>query len=111
VVWCPVGSPTPFFARVAARDAGPRFDESPDAELQAVADAVQATVASLQRLLGDVAYNLVVETAPRELRSEFHWWIDIIPRLTVVAGFELGTGMWANIVAPDDAAAALRADP
>lgn len=110
VVWCPYGSTTPFVARIAARGAGPRFDESPDDEVRAVADALHETVARLQTLLGSVAYNLVVETAPRDLGTEFHWWVDIIPRLGVAAGFELGTGMGVNIVAPDAAAAALRGD-
>jgi UDPglucose--hexose-1-phosphate uridylyltransferase len=109
VVWCPYGSATPFVTRVAARGAGPRFDPTSDAELAAVAAATHQTVAQLQTLLGDVAYNLVVETAPRD-SGPFHWWIDVIPRLTVAAGFELGTGTWANIVAPEAAAAALRGD-
>ena len=109
VVWCPHGSATPFATRVAARGAGPRFDQASDAEIAAVAAATHGTVARLQTLLGDIAYNLVVETAPRD-REPFHWWIDVIPRLTVAAGFELGAGIWANIVAPDAAAAALRGD-
>jgi len=107
-VWCPYGSATPYVARVAARDAGPRFDEATDEEVRAVADALQDTVARMQKLLGGLAYNVVIETAPRDLNTEFHWWVDVIPRLTVAAGFELGTGTWANIVAPDAAAAALR---
>jgi UDPglucose--hexose-1-phosphate uridylyltransferase len=108
VVWCPYGSATPYAARVALRETRPRFDQATDDEARAVADALHSTVARMQKLLGDVAYNVVIETAPRDLASEFHWWVDLIPRLTVVAGFELGTGAWANIVAPDDAAAALR---
>ena len=107
-VWCPYGSGTPYVVRVALRDAGPRFDRATDDEACAVADALHDTVGRMQRLLGDIAYNVVIETAPRDLTSEFHWWVDVIPRLTVAAGFELGTGAWANIVAPDDAAAALR---
>ena len=107
-VWCPSASISPFFARVAVEDGGPRFDEATDGETGAVAAALHDTVARLHRLLGDVDYNLVFETAPRDHAGPFHWWVDMIPRLTVVAGFELGTGMWVNIVPPADAAAALR---
>ena len=107
-VWCPRASPSPFFARVAIDDGGPRFDEATDDETRAVATAVRHTVARLHKLLGDVDYNLVFETAPRDDTGPFHWWIDVIPRLAVIAGFELGTGMWVNIVRPADAAAALR---
>ncbi len=107
-VWCPRASISPFFARVTVGGGGPRFDEATDDQTTAVAAGLQDTVARLHRLLGDVDYNLVVETAPRDHTGPFHWWVDVIPRLAVIAGFELGTGMWVNIVPPADAAAALR---
>ena len=52
--------------------------------------------------------NLWVRTAPRGA-DEFHWHIDIAPRLSIRAGFELGTGVEINSVAPERAAAELRA--
>ena len=51
--------------------------------------------------------NLWVRTAPLGAES-FHWHIDVVPRLTQLAGFELGTGVNVNIVAPERAAAELR---
>jgi UDPglucose--hexose-1-phosphate uridylyltransferase len=51
--------------------------------------------------------NLWVRTAPRGA-DNFHWHIDVVPRLTQLAGFELGTGVDVNIVAPERAAAELR---
>ena len=51
--------------------------------------------------------NLWVRTAPRGA-DHFCWRIDIVPRLTHLAGLELGTGVHLNIVAPEDAAAELR---
>ena len=41
----------------------------------------------------------MVNTAPRDDPRPFHWWIDIVPRLGVYGGFELGTGVWVNTVA------------
>ncbi len=41
-------------------------------------------------MLGDVAYNVMIETAPRDHAGAFRWWIDIVPRVAVAAGFELG---------------------
>ncbi len=107
-VWCPRASISPLFTRVALEEGGPRFDEATDEETHAVAAGLHGTVSRLHRLLGDVDYNLVFETAPRDHTGPFHWWVDVIPRLTVIAGFEFGTGMWVNIVPPADAAAALR---
>ena len=51
--------------------------------------------------------NLWVRTAPRGA-EHFCWRIDILPRRTHEAGFELGSGVGINIVAPERAAAELR---
>jgi UDPglucose--hexose-1-phosphate uridylyltransferase len=110
-VWCPPASPTPFTARLALDDGGARFDEAADDELHAVAVALRDTIASVHRAIGGVAYNLVVETAPLDYTDSFRWWVDIVPRVTVTAGFEFGTGITVNIVSPSDAARALRARP
>ena len=52
--------------------------------------------------------NLWVRTAPRGA-DEFCWHVDIVPRLTIAAGFELGTGVEINVYPPERAAADLRA--
>jgi UDPglucose--hexose-1-phosphate uridylyltransferase len=108
-VWCPRASLSPFASRVALQAGGARFDEADDEETIAIAGALHDTVARLHAVLGDPAYNLVFETAPANVDSPFQWWVDVIPRLTVPAGFEFGTGVWVNVVRPADAAAALRA--
>jgi UDPglucose--hexose-1-phosphate uridylyltransferase len=41
-----------------------------------------------------------VRTAPRGA-EHFHWHADVVPRLTRLAGFELGTGLGVNIVPPE----------
>jgi UDPglucose--hexose-1-phosphate uridylyltransferase len=51
--------------------------------------------------------NLWIRTAPRGA-EHFCWRIDIVPRLTALAGFELGSGLHLNIVTPEQAAAELR---
>jgi UDPglucose--hexose-1-phosphate uridylyltransferase len=106
--WCPRGAPSPFLVRVSVDDAGPRFDEATDDELRAFSGSLQDTIQRLQRVLGDPAYNVVIETAPRDHDGPFHWWADVVPRLNNIAGFEMGTGVWVNTVRPADAAAALR---
>ena len=49
-----------------------------------------------------------MRTAPRGT-EEFHWHLDLLPRLTIRAGFELGTGVEINTYPPERAAADLRA--
>ena len=62
----------------------------------------------LRRRLGaSPPLNLWIRTAPRGA-DHFCWRIDIVPRLTHLAGLELGTGVHLNVVAPEQAAAELR---
>ena len=51
--------------------------------------------------------NLWLRTAPRDA-EHFHWRIDVVPRLTLLAGFELGAGVAVNVYPPERAAADLR---
>ena len=78
------------------------------AELAGVAVAVRDLLRRLRAVLGDVPYNVVVNTAPSGDERPFHWWLDIVPRLSVTAGFEHATGQSVCTVAPEAAAAALR---
>ena len=85
-----------------------RFDLATDTEVDVLTGALQAALTRLRGLLGEVAYNVVVHTAPRADPRPFHWWVDIVPRVSVYGGFELGTGLWVNTRAPESAAQMLR---
>ena len=108
-VWCPWGSASAYETRVAAPDAGARFEDTPDDALAAVARATRDVVAALARILGDVAYNVVLHNAPTTGDAPFHWYVGIAPRVATIAGFELGTGVFVNTLTPADAAERLRA--
>ncbi|MDR7387345.1 MAG: hypothetical protein QN170_07920, partial [Armatimonadota bacterium] len=58
-------------------------------------------------------YNFIVHSAPYDPLPEhlYHWHIEIMPRLTSVAGFEWGTGFYINVVPPEQAALFLRDAP
>ena len=60
-------------------------------------------------VVGDVAYNLVFHTAPHHHPARSTGTCTSRPRLTSVAGFEQGTGVMINIVAPEMACEQLRA--
>jgi UDPglucose--hexose-1-phosphate uridylyltransferase len=87
----------------------PRKHERSFADATATcAEILHDGLGRLRRQLGaPPPLNLWVRTAPRGAES-FHWHIDVVPRLTGLAGFELGTGVNVNIVAPERAAAELR---
>lgn len=100
---CPWASRSPFELRVIPRREAARFEED-EAGAAMIHTALRLLAA---RLGGPPELNLWVRTAPRGAEA-FHWHVDIAPRLTVKAGFELGTGVDINVYPPERAAADLR---
>jgi UDPglucose--hexose-1-phosphate uridylyltransferase len=103
VLVAPWASRSPFHLRVIPRSPVPRFEDSPGGAAM-LATALRALGGALG---GTPQLNLWIRTAPRGT-TEFCWHLDILPRLTVRAGFELGTGVDINVYAPERAAADLR---
>jgi UDPglucose--hexose-1-phosphate uridylyltransferase len=94
----------PFQLMIAPRVPRIRFEEPGPL----AASLLHDTLCRLARLLGaSPPTNLWVRTAPRDA-EHFCWRIDILPRLTHLAGLELGAGVNLNIVPPEQAAARLR---
>jgi UDPglucose--hexose-1-phosphate uridylyltransferase len=105
VALAPYGSRLPYQLMIAPRRPRARFeDDGPTG-----AALLHNVLGRLARRLGaNPPLNLWVRTAPRGA-DHFCWRIDVLPRLTHLAGLELGTGLHLNIVAPEQAAAELRA--
>jgi UDPglucose--hexose-1-phosphate uridylyltransferase len=104
VLVAPWGARVPYQLMIIPRRPRMRFEEDGPTAAALLHDALTR----LRRRLGrDAAVNLWVRTAPRGA-EHFCWRIDIVPRLTHLAGLELGTGVGLNIVAPERAAAELR---
>ncbi|MDN5343542.1 galactose-1-phosphate uridylyltransferase [Oceanotoga sp. DSM 15011] len=62
------------------------------------------------KVLNNPPYNMLIHTAPfgEDCSKEYHWHIEIIPRITNIAGFEWGTGFYINSVSPEKAADELK---
>jgi UDPglucose--hexose-1-phosphate uridylyltransferase len=86
------------------------FEELSDDLLGELAATFRATVRRIERALNQPSYNLVIHTTPWDSGPVpyYHWHIEIIPRVTKVAGFEWGSGFYINAVPPEDAARFLR---
>jgi UDPglucose--hexose-1-phosphate uridylyltransferase len=101
---CPWASRSPFELRVIPRRPAPEFEQDGEIGTAMVRTAVRALAA----LFGaPPQLNLWVRTAPTGA-DDFCWHVDLVPRLTVRAGFELGTGVEVNIYPPERAADDLR---
>ena len=100
---CPWASRSPYELRVVPRRAAARFEGDGGG-----AAMIQTALRLLaERFDGPPEVNLWVATAPRGA-EHFGWHVDIAPRLSVKAGFELGSGVDINIYPPERAAADLR---
>jgi UDPglucose--hexose-1-phosphate uridylyltransferase len=86
------------------------FEESGLEQLHGLADLLGDFLRRMNRVLGQPAFNFMLHTAPLNEPdlAHFHWHLEIIPKLTRVAGFEWGSGFFINPVPPEIAAAALR---
>jgi UDPglucose--hexose-1-phosphate uridylyltransferase len=82
-----------------------------------LARILKKTLLKLKEGLNDPPYNYVIHTAPfrrkktgywKSIDFDYHWHIEIMPRLTKVAGFEWGTGFYICPLPPEDAAKFLR---
>lgn len=104
VLMAPYGARLPYQLLLAPRVPRARFEDDGPTGAALLHDGLRR----LARLLGaSPPLNLWVRTAPRGA-ERFCWRIDVVPRLTQMAGLELGTGVHLNVVAPERAAAQLR---
>lgn len=108
VVVCPFWSATPYEMLVIPRGHSPHLHRSPTDDLVSIGRALKVCLWQLREQVGDVAYNIVFHSAPYRVNEPFHWHVHIWPKVTTRAGFEMGTGVAINIVAPEQAAEQLR---
>ena len=89
------------------------FHAAAPAQVAAVADLTQWFVARLERLVPGADYNWWLHQAPHRpppAAATWHWHLEMLPRLSQFAGFELGTGCHVNPLAAADSARLLRGD-
>lgn len=86
------------------------FENAQKREYENLSRILRTTLQKIDLVLNGPAYNLVIHTAPfTEPVSDFyHWHIEIMPKLSKVAGFEWGSGFYINPVPPEDAAKFLK---
>jgi UDPglucose--hexose-1-phosphate uridylyltransferase len=103
-------SPAPFSTHIYPRRHMASFGDISSTELTDLAFVLKTMLGKLYRGLNNPDFNFTIRTAPAELIGVkyFHWYLSIIPRLTRVAGFELGSGMFIKTVLPESAAEFLR---
>lgn len=120
VALCPYASAIPFEVVIYPKRHSHCFTETDEGELSGLADITKEVFQRLHGCLEDPPLNMVIHTSPpvvkrpsqsgywNSIKEDFHWHIEITPRLSGTAGFETGTGFFINSVAPESAAEYLK---
>ena len=123
IVLTPYASRFPFEIQIVPRRHVSEFTEVGPREAASLARVLRDTLRRLKIGLGDPPFNLAIHTAPnpnsfppRPVEWDlapwsFHWYLEILPRLGPLGGFEWGTGFFMNAIPPEDAAELLREIP
>ena len=120
IAMAPFASRFPFEIFLAPRAHHHSFAEISDDMIHHLALTLKEVLMRIKKCLNDPPYNFLIHTIPNvrakpkrstywdTIEVDFHWHIELIPRLTRIAGFEWGTGFYINPTAPEEAAKYLR---
>ena len=102
----PFASRVPFETWITPKRHNPCFARINSEETVELASVLRRVLRGLYDALDNPDFNLIVHTAPVEDEDKpyFLWHIEIHPRLTTAAGFELGTGIYINTAVPEQTA-------
>ncbi len=104
VGFVPFAAEVPFEVWIIPRRHQACFGEVTDPEKADLSAALRHVLARLDSKLGDPDYNYIINTAARykEGEPQLHWYLQIRPRLTTMAGFEIGSGIAINPSIPEE---------
>lgn len=118
IVFCPYASRTPFEMWILPKKHSANFSKLDTLVYDDLAKSLKECLCKLNVLLQDPPFSLVLHTAPfrhaaknvswQTLDRDYHWYFQLMPRLTKSAGFEWGTGIHINPTPPEEAALLLR---
>jgi UDPglucose--hexose-1-phosphate uridylyltransferase len=110
VAVCPFAPRSPFEVWILPKTHFSSFVDLREESYRPLAEIFSETLQRLEKSLGKAPYNFILHTAPiRESEiPHYHWHFEIMPKLTLMAGFEWGSGFFINPTPPEDAAQFLR---
>lgn len=100
----------PFETWIVPRKHNSHFETSEAAVLQNLGWVMRSTIRKIDKVLENPPYNAIIHTGPVQdgPMAHYHWHVEIIPKLTKVAGFEWGSGFYINPTPPEESAKFLR---
>lgn len=110
VAICPFASHVSFEIRIYPRKHSASFENTEKESRKKLAASLKEILHKLKLVMNDPDYNFFIHTAPIRANNidYYHWHIEILPRTSIWAGVELGTGIEVIVVSPEEAAEKLR---
>lgn len=108
--FCPYAGRFPFETWIVPKHHNSHYENIQKTEVDELGVVLKSILLKLEQALDNPAYNYIIHTSPFDTQAlpHYHWHLEIIPRLTRVAGFEWGTGFYINPVPPEQAAGFMR---
>jgi UDPglucose--hexose-1-phosphate uridylyltransferase len=109
-VFCPYAAKSPYEMRIYPKRHHASFSWAQDWEIDDLATALKDILLRIRVGLNNPDYNFIIRSAGGgdEGVRHLHWYLVIIPKITTPAGFEIGSGIYINVVPPEAAAETLR---
>lgn len=106
IVFAPFAPRVSYEIRLFPKKHSAHFEDIIKEDRRDLADALKITLSKLKKALRDPDYNFFIHTAPAKSdgRDHYHWHFEILPRIAIWAGVELGTGIEVVAVPPEEAA-------
>jgi UDPglucose--hexose-1-phosphate uridylyltransferase len=110
IAFAPFVSRFPFEFSIFPKIHSAEFSYIQKEEAVDLARILKETLLRMKLALKDTSYNFIIHTSPMDYRerADYHWHIEVMPRMGRTAGFEWGTGFYLNQTPPEIAAWALR---
>lgn len=111
VAFAPYASKAPFEIMILPTKHSPRFQDISSKEMQDLAEALLKVLKALHIKLDNPPFNFYIQSSPcdgNDYSSYYHWQLELLPKLSIRAGFEYGTGIIINTMDPDEAAKFLK---
>lgn len=110
LAYAPYASRVPYEICILPKRHQHRFDQINDEQLESLAAILKNTLKSFDLAIENPPFNMILHTSPKydKTKKYYHWHIEIMPKLSTLAGFELGSGFFINTTPPEMAASHLR---